>query len=100
MGIATGRHHPRQLTGGDDVETGAQTSQHIQHRQVAVCLHRIANQMGHLTGGAVEGVPVTFQRGTGIDIKGSAILGSQFGNRTLFNKQLAVVAVVEIIHGS
>jgi hypothetical protein len=44
-GSAAGREHPREFAAGDDVEAAAGTGKGLQHRQVRVGLHRVADQV-------------------------------------------------------
>lgn len=52
--IAAGGQDTLQLTAGNDVETGAEARQHIQHPEVGVGLDREADQVRH----AGEGVGI------------------------------------------
>jgi hypothetical protein len=95
--IAAGAQHPRQLAAGDDVEAGTQARQHLQHRQVGVGLHRIADAVVQAVQRLVEGAIVAAQGGAGIDVGGRAVLRGDGGQRHILGAELAV-AVVEVIH--
>ena len=98
-GIAARRQHPFQLADRDDVETRSQPRQHVQHRQIAVGLDRVADQMRVIAEGAVEGAPVPLDGGAGVDVAGGADRRRDVGDRHVLGEQPAV-AIFKMIHGS
>ncbi len=95
--VAAGGQDPLQLAERDDIETGAEPGQQVQHRQVGVGLDRVADQVRMIAQRLVEGVPVALQCGTGVDIAGRAVLFRNGGNRHLFGVEFAIT-VIKIIH--
>ena len=98
-GIAASRQHSFQLTARHDIETGPQPSQYVQHRQVAVGLDRIADQVRMLAESLVESAPVAFDRGAGINVARGANRRRDVGDRHVLGMQPAV-AVFEMVHDS
>ncbi len=95
--IAAGAQYPFQFAAGDDIKAGAATGQHVQYRQVGVGFHRITDLVRMIAEGLVEGLEVTFQGGTGIEVQRRAETVGQLFYRQFFGEQLAV-AVLEVIH--
>jgi hypothetical protein len=84
--VAAGRQHALQLAHRDDVETGAEPRQHIQHRQVGVGLDREADQMRAPGKGPVEGVPMALQRRARVDVAGGAETLGDIGQWHVFGE--------------
>ena len=55
--------------------------------------------MGNIARGLVKGVPVTFEGGTGVDIKRGTVLLGKLLQRGLLGLKLAVGIVVKVIQG-
>lgn len=60
--VAPGGQHPFQLTEGNDVESGTQARQQVQHGDIGTGLHGEADQMLAGLEGLVEGTPLPFYR--------------------------------------
>ena len=96
--IAAGGQDTLQLTAGNDVETGAEARQHIQHPEVGVGLDREADQMRHAGEGIGIGAVLGLDVCAGIDVGGRAETLGDAGKRHPFREQLTV-AVTECVHG-
>ncbi len=96
--VAAGGEHPVQFSAGHDIEARSQACHDVQHREIGVGFHRVADQMIVTGEGAIEGVPVAFQGGTGIDIAWRAHGGGYGFYRYVFGIEFAV-AIGEMVHG-
>ena len=96
--VATGGDDAIQFTAGDDVETRTQPGQHIEHGQVGVRLHRVADQVI----GASERLLILdkggFQCRPRIDVTGCAMRGSNGADGDIFGIQ-AALTIRERSHG-
>ena len=70
--IAAGGEHARELAAGDDVEAAAETREQIEHREVRVRLHRVADEMRQAANARVELAVRAFERRARIDVAGRA----------------------------
>ena len=97
--ITARRQHPGQLAAGDDVKARTEACQQIEQGQVGVGLDRVADQVGNVASRLVEGMPVAFQGGAGVDIERSAVLVGKLLQGKLFGLKLTVCVVVKVIQG-
>ena len=96
-GIPAGTKHTFKLSGRDYVKTGPQTSQHIEHGQIAVCLDRITHQMRAILQGLIVSTVMALQRRPGIDVGWRTKALGDIGNGNVFGVEFAVT-VIEVIH--
>ena len=96
-GIPAGTKHTFKLSGRDYVKTGPQTSQHIEHGQIAVRLDRITHQMRAILQGLIVSTVMALQRRPGIDVGWRTKALGDIGNGNVFGVEFAVT-VIEVIH--
>src|SRR5579885_546367 len=65
-GIAARAQHPLEFADGDDIEPGAEAREHVQHRQIAIGLDRVADEMGVAAEGRIELAPARLNGGARI----------------------------------
>src|SRR5260221_2861697 len=91
--------HARELASRDDVEPGAQAPQHVEHREVRVGLHRVADEMLHAGEALVELAERVLDRRARIHVAGRAEAPRHLFQRHAFESELALHAL-KGVHGA
>ena len=90
--IAASGDDPLELAAGDDVEAASRPRQQIQHREVGVRLHRVADEVRRTGEGSVEGAEALFERGARIDVARRAEALGDRRERHAFGVELAAAS--------
>ena len=88
--IAAGRDHARELAAGHDVEAAAQAREDVEHGEVRVGLHRVADEMRQRRERAVELAVGGLERGARIHKAGGAETRRDVGERHALDAELAI----------